>query len=203
MARLRHPHRNPPRRRPPRRRDPDPHPRRLGRDRRLAHPLAHHAARLRPLARPIFGLTRPRQPILGTECAGTVAAIGPGVTTFREGDAVIAYLGARMGAHAELTRARADKAVILKPETLTWEQAAAFSFGGATALTYLRDGGNLKPGQSSSSSAPRAASATPRSRSLPPWAHVTTVTSGRQHPPRGPPRHTDARLWRDRHRHAP
>ncbi len=157
-----------------------------------------------PLARPIFGLTRPRQPILGTECAGTVAAIGPGVTTFREGDAVIAYLGARMGAHAELTRARADKAVILKPETLTWEQAAAFSFGGATALTYLRDGGKLKPGQSllligASGSVGHAALQIATAMG----AHVTTVTSGRQHPPRGPPRHTDARLWRDRHRHAP
>jgi len=101
-----------------------------------------------PLARPIFGLTRPRQPILGTECAGEVAATGPGVTTFREGDAVIAYLGARMGAHATHTLARADKAVIPKPATLSWEQAAAFSFGGATALTYLRDGGHLQPGQS-------------------------------------------------------
>ncbi len=101
-----------------------------------------------PLARPIFGLTRPRQPILGTECAGTVAAIGPGVTEFRTGDAVIAYLGARMGAHATHTLARADRAVIPKPASLSWEQAAAFSFGGATALTFLRDGGNLQPGQS-------------------------------------------------------
>jgi NADPH:quinone reductase-like Zn-dependent oxidoreductase len=100
------------------------------------------------LARPIFGLTRPRQPILGTECAGIVVATGPGVTNFNTGDEVIAYLGARMGAHAELTRARADKAVIPKPQTLTWEQAGAFSFGGATALTYLRDGGNIRPGHS-------------------------------------------------------
>lgn len=101
-----------------------------------------------PLARPIFGLTRPRQPILGTECAGEIAATGPGVTSFRAGDPVIAYLGARMGAHAELLRLRADRAIIPKPATLSWQEAAAFSFGGATALIALRDSGRLQPGQS-------------------------------------------------------
>lgn len=99
------------------------------------------------MARPIFGFTGPRRPVLGTECSGEVAATGPGVTTFREGDAVIAYLGVRMGAHAELTLARADSAVILKPGSLSWEQAGAFSFGGATALIHLRDGGVLRHGQ--------------------------------------------------------
>jgi NADPH:quinone reductase-like Zn-dependent oxidoreductase len=101
-----------------------------------------------PLARPIFGLTGPRQPILGTECAGEIAATGPGVTDFRTGDAVIAYLGVRMGAHATRTLARADRAIIPKPPTLSWEQAAAFSFGGATALIHLRDGARLRAGQS-------------------------------------------------------
>jgi NADPH:quinone reductase-like Zn-dependent oxidoreductase len=100
------------------------------------------------IARPIFGFTGPRRPVLGTECAGEIAALGPGVSGFNEGDAVIAYLGARMGAHAERVCVRADRAVIPKPDTLSWDQAGAFSFGGATALTYLRDGGALRAGQS-------------------------------------------------------
>jgi NADPH:quinone reductase-like Zn-dependent oxidoreductase len=135
------------------------------------------------LGRPIFGLTRPRQPILGTECAGTIVATGPGVTAFRTGDDVIAYLGARMGAHAELTLARADRAVIPKPATLSWDQAGAFCFGGATALACLRDGGHLRPGHSllligASGSVGHAALQIATAMG----AHVTTVTSAANMP---------------------
>jgi NADPH:quinone reductase-like Zn-dependent oxidoreductase len=51
------------------------------------------------MARLVFGVTRPRRPILGTELAGVIERIGPGVTRFKPGDAVFAYTGARMGAH--------------------------------------------------------------------------------------------------------
>jgi NADPH:quinone reductase-like Zn-dependent oxidoreductase len=130
------------------------------------------------MGRPAFGFRGPRRPVFGTECAGTIAATGPGVTAFRPGDAVIAYLGARMGAHAQYTIARADGAVIPKPASLTWEEAAAFSFGGATALIYLRDGGKIRAGQSllligASGSVGHAALQIATARG----AQVTTVTS--------------------------
>lgn len=97
------------------------------------------------MGRLAFGLNRPRQPVLGTECAGIVIATGPDVTTFRAGDAVVAYSGARMGCHAEQVAVPVTK-VIAKPPALSWEEAAAMSFGGCTALNFLRAGG-LKAGQ--------------------------------------------------------
>ena len=52
------------------------------------------------LMRLAMGWNGPRQPVLGTECAGVVAAVGAEVTRFRVGDAVVAFPGATMGAHA-------------------------------------------------------------------------------------------------------
>lgn len=91
------------------------------------------------LSRLLFGITRPRQPILGTELAGVVEAVGPDVTRFEVGAPVFAYSGARMGAHAEYITLPEDGAVAPKPANLTLEDAAALSFGGTTALHFLRE----------------------------------------------------------------
>ncbi|MGQ7794629.1 alcohol dehydrogenase catalytic domain-containing protein [Faunimonas sp. B44] len=53
------------------------------------------------VGRLLFGLTRPRQPILGTELAGTVEGVGREVYSYKRGDDVIAFPGASMGCHAE------------------------------------------------------------------------------------------------------
>src|SRR5262245_6650341 len=66
-----------------------------------------------PIMRLALGFSGPRQPILGTELAGVIDAIGTGVTNFRVGDAVIAMPGAAMGAHAELILMPANRRVIL------------------------------------------------------------------------------------------
>lgn len=89
------------------------------------------------LMRLVLGFFGPRQPVLGLELSGEVAAIGAGVTRFRVGDAVIAYPGAAMRAHAEYVILAEDGNVIAKPESLDFEQAAALSFGGLTALHTL------------------------------------------------------------------
>lgn len=93
-----------------------------------------------PLARPVFGFTGPRQPILGTELAGEVAAAGKAVTAFKVGDEVFAYPGSRLGGHAEFRCMSQDGPVALKPAGLSWEEAAALSFGGTTALHFLTAG---------------------------------------------------------------
>lgn len=98
------------------------------------------------MVRALFGVRRPRRPVLGSECAGTVAAVGRGVTGFRVGDAVFAYSDARMGAHAEYVVVPADGALAPKPASLSFEEAAALSFGGNTALYFLR-AGKLRPGE--------------------------------------------------------
>ena len=92
------------------------------------------------LSRLLFGLRRPRQLILGTELAGVVEAIGADARRFEVGDAVFAYSDATMGAHAEYIALPADSAVAPKPASLTFEEAAALSFGGTTALYFLQQG---------------------------------------------------------------
>lgn len=98
------------------------------------------------IARLIFGLSRPRNPVLGTELSGTVEAVGRNVTGFKQGDAVIANAGAAMGCHAEYKVMAADKPVIRKPANLSFEDAASLVFGGSTALHFLRKA-KLKAGQ--------------------------------------------------------
>lgn len=100
----------------------------------------------RLLTRLLFGVFRPRQPILGTELAGEVEAVGPGVTRFAVGDEVVAYSDAGMGAHAEYKAMPETGAVARKPSTLSFKEAAALSFGGVTALQFLR-WGDLQPGE--------------------------------------------------------
>jgi NADPH:quinone reductase-like Zn-dependent oxidoreductase len=89
---------------------------------------------------PAVGFGGPRQPVLGTEAAGVVDAVGPGVRTFRPGDRVLAFPGARMGAHAELLIMPAEGRVVPMPEGLSPEEAVALPFGGVTALDFLRRG---------------------------------------------------------------
>lgn len=92
------------------------------------------------ISRLVFGVFRPRQPILGSELAGEVVARGNNVSQFQVGDQVFAFNGARMGCHAEYKCVPADGAVALKPAKLSFEQAAALSFGGTTALDFFRRG---------------------------------------------------------------
>lgn len=99
-----------------------------------------------PMVRLAFGLTRPRQPILGTELAGVVEAVGDAVTRFRPGDAVIGFPGASMGCHAEYRVMPEDGKLAPKPAALSFEDAASLCFGASTALHFLRKAG-AKPGE--------------------------------------------------------
>lgn len=93
------------------------------------------------MSRLAFGVFGPRQPILGTELAGEVESVGDAVTGFSAGDEVFAFSGARGGCHAEYRTMPSDGAVARKPTNLTFEEAAAISFGGTTALSFLRRAG--------------------------------------------------------------
>jgi NADPH:quinone reductase-like Zn-dependent oxidoreductase len=90
------------------------------------------------------GPFKPKSNRLGIDYAGTVEAVGRAVTQFQPGDEVF---GGRDGAFAEYVCARADRAVVLKPANLTFEQAAAVPVAAITALQGLRDKGQLQPGQ--------------------------------------------------------
>ena len=94
----------------------------------------------------MFGILGPRNPYLGSEFAGTVARIGPGVTRFRPGDRVFGIVGSG-GATAEYLAVPQDAAIAPIPESLAAHEAAALPFGGLCALTFLSDYAGLRPGQ--------------------------------------------------------
>jgi NADPH:quinone reductase-like Zn-dependent oxidoreductase len=85
-----------------------------------------------------FGFGAPRQPILGSELAGDIVAIGAAVRNFAIGDAVVAFRGAKLGAHAEYCCVNANAVVVPKPAALSYITAAALAFGGTTALDFFR-----------------------------------------------------------------
>lgn len=94
-----------------------------------------------------FGFRSPRNPVLGSELAGIIERVGPKVSTCAPGDRVLAFTGARLGAHAELVRVAASSAVVKIPESLSFEHAAALPFGFTTALYHLRDLARFAAGQ--------------------------------------------------------
>jgi NADPH:quinone reductase-like Zn-dependent oxidoreductase len=91
-----------------------------------------------------MGLRKPKSERLGVDYAGMVEAIGRDVTEFRPGDEVF---GGRNGAYAEYVCAREDRAIVRKPASVTFEEAAAVPIAAITALQGLRDKGQLQPGQ--------------------------------------------------------
>jgi NADPH:quinone reductase-like Zn-dependent oxidoreductase len=93
--------------------------------------------------RPAYGLPRPRARIPGTDFAGVVEAVGPGVTRFKPGDEV---LGWGTGAFAERIAVR-EGALAAKPSRLTFEQAAAVGVSAFAALQGLRDQGKVTAGE--------------------------------------------------------
>jgi NADPH:quinone reductase-like Zn-dependent oxidoreductase len=98
------------------------------------------------MGRVAFGIFGPRKPILGTELSGVVETIGKSVTRFKAGDEVFAFTGAGFGCHAEY-RAIAEAGLIApKPARLSFEEAAALSFGGTTALHFLKTKGSIRSG---------------------------------------------------------
>jgi NADPH:quinone reductase-like Zn-dependent oxidoreductase len=96
------------------------------------------------IIRPMAGLFRPKQRILGRDVAGVVEAVGKRVTRLSPGDEVYGEIDG--GAFAELAVAGEDQ-VVPKPENLTFEQAAAMPLAGTTALRGVRDSGKVEPGQ--------------------------------------------------------
>lgn len=98
------------------------------------------------MGRIMFGITKPRQPVLGTELAGEVESVGNKVKKFEPGDQVFAFSSVSMGCHAEFNCMPEDGLVVLMPDNLTYDEAAALSFGGTTALNFFKRG-NLQRGE--------------------------------------------------------
>ena len=90
-----------------------------------------------------YGLRAPKNPVVGSDMAGVVEAVGKNVTRFQSGDEVF---GIGKGSFAEYARALEGK-LAPRPANLSFEQAAVVAISGLTALQGLRDHGKVRPGQ--------------------------------------------------------
>jgi len=95
------------------------------------------------LGRLMFGLRKPRDTRLGRDVAGQVEAIGKNVTQFKPGNEVF---GTCLGALADYACA-SERALVIKPPNVSFEQAASLPVAGLTALQGLRDQGKIQTGQ--------------------------------------------------------
>jgi len=113
---------------------------------------------VRFFARLNFGLKGPKKiKILGLELSGEVEAVGKEVTKFKKGDQVFASPGFRFGGYAEYIcfpeetekeRFSKEGIVVLKPISMSFEEAAPVMGGGLTAYTVIRQA-NAQGGQKS------------------------------------------------------
>src|SRR5579862_6333127 len=109
------------------------------------NPLDFHYVEGTPyLVRLDRGLGKPQDPRLGVDFAGTVEAVGKGVTRFKPGDEVF---GGKLGALAQFVSIREARAIVLKPDNVSYKQAAAVPIAAITALQALRDKGHVHAGQ--------------------------------------------------------
>src|SRR5919107_125151 len=118
------------------------------------HPDVWHVVRGLPYVLRLMGagLLRPKNSVPGTDVAGHVESVGKNVTQFQQGDEVFGetikgYQWTNGGAYAEHVSVPEDQ-LALKPDNITFDQAAAVPTSGLIALQNLPDEELLRPGQS-------------------------------------------------------
>ena len=108
------------------------------------NPLDWHFMRGTPYGvRIVAGLRKPKVTKLGADVAGQVESVGRNITQFKPGYQVF---GICKGAFAEHACAP-ESALMMKPDNVTFEQAACVPIAALTALQGLRDKGKLQSGQ--------------------------------------------------------
>ena len=89
-------------------------------------------------ARLALGIFKPRKSVLGCELSGVIENIGKNVTKFKIGDNVFAFTSQELGGYAEYICIKENGCIAVNPNNLNFEQSAALSFGGTTALHFLQ-----------------------------------------------------------------
>ena len=92
-----------------------------------------------------FGLLKPKREILGGVLAGEVVELGKYVSQFKKGDKIFGSTGVNFGAYAEYICLPETAVLAIKPDNISYEEAAAVPFGGLTSLYFLNKA-NLQNG---------------------------------------------------------
>ena len=100
----------------------------------------------KPLYARLGGLRKPGNPILGSDIAGRVETTGRNVKRFQPGDEVFGLLSTYAGGFAEYVCA-SETALALKPDGITFEEAATIPQAGAIALQGIREKAKVQAGQ--------------------------------------------------------
>jgi len=99
------------------------------------------------IVRLFAGLTRPKQPVLGSTFAGEVVEVGADVTKFKPGQRVLGTLAPGTGAYAEFVSLPESGAVVEMPDEMDFDVAVALTDGLLTAMPFIRDEAGLRAGQ--------------------------------------------------------
>jgi NADPH:quinone reductase-like Zn-dependent oxidoreductase len=95
------------------------------------------------IARPVYGVRKPKKAIRGTDVAGHVEAVGANVTRFRAGDEVFGWADGSFAEYASV----AEGSLAAKPANISFEQAASVPMAALVALQAVRDHGKVVPGR--------------------------------------------------------
>jgi NADPH:quinone reductase-like Zn-dependent oxidoreductase len=95
------------------------------------------------IARPVYGLRKPKIAVRGTDVAGTVEAVGTSVSRLQPGEEVFGWCEGSFADYA----ATSEERLALKPANLSFEQAGAVPMAGHVALQAIRDHGGVGAGQ--------------------------------------------------------
>jgi NADPH:quinone reductase-like Zn-dependent oxidoreductase len=88
------------------------------------------------VGRLIFGLRKPKDTRLGRDVAGQVEAVGKNVTEFKLGDEVFGTIQGSLTEYAVTS----GRGLVMKPQSVSFEEAASVPLAGLTALQGLRKG---------------------------------------------------------------
>ena len=101
------------------------------------------------MMRVAIGFTKPRKP-LGLVLSGEIESVGKDIKRFKKGDQVFGFTGFSMGAYAEYTcmseKDSTRGCLAIKPSNMSYEQAAAISYGAVLATHFLKKG-DIQSGQ--------------------------------------------------------
>jgi NADPH:quinone reductase-like Zn-dependent oxidoreductase len=100
----------------------------------------------KPLYARMGGIFKPGSPILGSDIAGRVEAVGRNNTEFKSGDEVFGEIPGYRGGFAEYVCTH-GRTMAPKPTRLTFEEASAIPQAGVIALQGIRERGRVQPGQ--------------------------------------------------------